>query len=227
MSKVVLFDIDGTLVLTGGAGMRALNRACEQVVGIPDVVADVPLAGRTDLIILQEAIQKLGRELDGPVLSDIKTRYAAALAEEIHLPGRGVKGIMPGVRGLLDALETRPDVFLALLTGNFAEAARIKLEYFDLWRYFRCGAFGDDAADRDALGPVALNRVRECGLDGVSPGAVLVVGDTPGDIACARAVGARSVGVATGNYSVEELRAAGGEHVFRDLRDTQAFLALL
>jgi len=227
MSKVVLFDIDGTLVLTGGAGMRALNHACEQVLGVRDALKELPLAGRTDLVILQDALRAVGRELDETLLHDIRSRYIVALAEEIHQPGHGVKGIMPGIRGLLDTLDARPDVFLGLLTGNFAEAARIKLEHFDLWRYFRCGAFGEDAADRNELVPVALTRARDCGLDTVPNGSVLVVGDTPSDIACAHAVGARSVAVATGHFTVDQLRAAGGVDVFEDLRDTQAFLALL
>lgn len=227
ISKVVLFDIDGTLVLTGGAGLRALNRACEQVAGIRDAVTGVPLAGRTDWIILQDAIRRAGRELDGALLTGIKTSFVPALREEILLPGHGVKAVLPGVRELLDVLAGRPDVFLGLLTGNFEEGARIKLEHFDLWRYFRCGAFGDDAADRNDLVPVAMSRVRSCGAPDVPPDRVFVVGDTPKDVACAHAAGAVAVGVATGIYTVEELRESGAEHVFADLRDRDGFLALL
>ena len=134
---------------------------------------------------------------------------------------------MPGVRALLDTLADRDDVFVGLLTGNFEAGARIKLEYFDLWRYFRCGAYGDDSADRNALVPFALARARGCGLPDLAPEHILVVGDTPHDIACARAVGAVPVGVATGTFTVEQLRATGAEIVFKDLSDTDAFLALL
>lgn len=227
MSKVVLFDIDGTLVLTGGAGVRAMNRVCEEVLGIGTALADVPVAGRTDQIILQDAFAREGRELDDELLDAFRRRYVALLREEIQHPGRSTKAVMPGVRELLDRLSARDDVFLGLVTGNFKEGARIKLEYFDLWRYFKCGAFGDDAADRNALVPFALKRAADCGLRAVPSEHVFVVGDTPHDVACARAVGAKAIAVATGSYTAEQLRDSGALEVFHDLRDTGAFLALL
>ena len=227
MSKVVLFDIDGTLVLTGGAGMRAMNRACEDIAGATDALHDVPVAGRTDWIILHDAMRKLGRDLEAELLDTIRMRYVGYLQEEIQHRGHGIKSVLPGVRELLDRLSSRDDVFLGLVTGNFVEGARIKLEYFDLWRYFRCGAYGDDAQDRNALVPVALDRARACGLNGTSGHHVLVVGDTPHDVACARAAGALPVGVATGSYTVEQIRASGADVVFPDLSDPEAFLALL
>lgn len=226
-AHLVLFDIDGTLVLTGGAGIRAMSRACEDITGHRDVLDGVPIAGRTDWIILEDALARQGRALDSPLLHELRDRYVQHLREEIALPGHGVKAVMPGIRELLDALRARGDVALGLLTGNFAEGARIKLEYFDLWKYFPCGAFGDDASDRNALVPVAIGRARECGVADASPADVLVVGDTPHDIACAHAVGARPIGVATGNYSVDDLRGRGAEAVFRDLSDTNTFLRLL
>ena len=134
---------------------------------------------------------------------------------------------MPGIRDLLDVLQHRPDVFLGLLTGNFEAGARIKLEHFDLWSYFRCGAFGDDAADRNALVPFAVERARRCGLPEIAAGDVLVVGDTPHDIACARAAGAVAVGVATGGFTVDQLIACGADVVFENLQDNRAFLELL
>ena len=229
MSTLVLFDIDGTLVLTGGAGLRAMNRACAEIAGIENALdGHVPLAGRTDWIILRDVMDRVGRELDDDLYRALRDRYVERLGEEIQLEGRGPKGVMPGIRELLDALETRPDVFLGLLTGNFERGARIKLEYFDLWRYFRCGAFGDDAADRNALVPFAVDRARGCGLEkDVSGDRVLVVGDTPHDVACAFAAGAVPVAVATGSYTSDQLRAAGAEHVFEDLSDTAAFLRLV
>ena len=207
--------------------MRALNRACEEIAGVRNALTGVPLAGRTDRIILHDAMRKAGRDLDDELLAAVRSRYVNHLPEEIQRPGAGVKAVMPGVRELLDSLSSRADVFLGLLTGNFEDGARIKLEYFDLWRYFRCGAFGDDAADRNALVPVALTRAKACGLSEVSGEAVFVVGDTPHDVACARAAGARPVGVATGSYTVEHLRDSGAEDVFADLSDTEAFLRLL
>jgi phosphoglycolate phosphatase-like HAD superfamily hydrolase len=107
------------------------------------------------------------------------------------------------------------------------DGARIKLEHFDLWRYFRCGAFGDDAADRNALVPFALERARACGFGDIPFEDVFVVGDTPHDVACADAVGATPVAVATGSYSVQQLRDTGAPIVLQDLSDVDGFLRLL
>jgi phosphoglycolate phosphatase len=238
MRKLILFDIDGTLVLTGGAGIRAMNRACEELVGHPHALEGIPVAGRTDRIILTDVVTRAGRTLDGQMLDRLRERYVANLREEIQQPGRtqsfeslgprgGVKAVMPGIRELLDILTERDDVFLGLLTGNFAAGARIKLEHFDLWRYFRCGAFGDDAADRNELVPFAVGRARTCGLPKLDPEHILVVGDTPHDIACARIAGATAVGVATGGFTAAQLRESGAGIVFENLADPEPFLELV
>jgi phosphoglycolate phosphatase-like HAD superfamily hydrolase len=224
---LILFDIDGTLVLTGRAGMRAMNRAVADLVDGDNPMEGVAFAGRTDWSILGDILRKHGRSMDEAMLARLRDRYVAHLAEEIQLPGTGVKDVMPGIRALLDALGLRPDTSLALLTGNFIEGARIKLEYFDLWKYFACGAFGGDAASRNDLVPIALRRARECGIPDVAPERILVVGDTPNDVECALVAGATPVAVATGGYSVDQLRASGAEIVFDDLTDTAAFLQLL
>lgn len=227
MRKLVLFDIDGTLVLTGGAGLRAMNSALEQVLGHRDGLDGIPVAGRTDWAILSDAVRQVGRSLNEPLFDALRGAYLHHLAIEVEQPGRGVKAVMPGVRELLDALEAREDVLLGLLTGNFEEGARIKLGHFDLWRYFPCGAFGGDAADRNALVPFAVDRARACGLPDIDAADVIVVGDTPHDVTCAQAAGAVPVAVATGGYSVEQLRETGAGVVFQDLSDTQSFLKLL
>jgi len=224
---LILFDIDGTLCLTGRAGWRAMNHACREVLGVDDAMAQVEFAGRTDWSILRDVMAKYGRTLDEALLADLRDRYVRHLADEIQHPGTGVKDVMPGVGALLEELRRREDAALALLTGNFIEGARIKLEYFDLWKYFRCGAFGGDAASRNDLVPIALTRARESGIVNGEPAKVLVVGDTPNDVECALVGGAIPIGVATGGYSVEDLRAAGAEIVFKDLSDTEEFLALL
>ncbi len=226
-SHLILFDIDGTLVLTGGAGLRAMNRACEDLVGHAKALDGIPVAGRTDWSILHDVMQRHGMRLDQGLFEELRARYITHLREEIERAGTGTKAVMPGIRRLLDALHARSDVALGLLTGNFLEAARIKLEHFDLWRYFVCGAFGDDSSDRNALVPVALGRARDCGIGDLRPQDVIVVGDTPHDIACALAVGATPVAVATGTYSIDQLRASGGEIVFANLSDTKAFLEIL
>jgi phosphoglycolate phosphatase len=223
---IILFDIDGTLVLTGGAGVRAMNRACADLVS-GDAMAGVTFAGRTDWSILDDILRNHGHTLDEILLEDLRRRYVAHLEEEIRLPGRGVKDVMPGIRELLEALRARDDVHVGLLTGNFLEGARIKLEHFDLWKYFPWGAFGGDSANRNDLVPIAVARARTHGIDGIPPANILVVGDTPNDIECAVVAGATPVAVATGSYTMEQLRAAGAEIVFGDLSDTTQFLNLL
>lgn len=224
---LILFDIDGTLVLTGRAGWRAMNRACADVVGHDHAMDGVEFAGRTDWSILADVMHNHALPLDRPLLDRLSRRYAAHLAEEIQLRGTGVKDVMPGIRALLDALQRRDDVALGLLTGNFIEGARIKLEYFDLWKYFPCGAFGGDSPNRNDLVPVAIQRAREAGVADVDPSRVIVIGDTPNDVECARVAGAMAVAVATGSYTVEQLRETGAEIVFDDLSDTAAVLKLL
>lgn len=226
-THLILFDIDGTLVLTGRAGMRAMNRACEETVGHGDALNGVAVAGRTDWIILHDVMANHGLSLDLASRDELRRRYVTHLEEEIRLPGEGVKDVMPGIPQLLDRLRQLPHVALGLLTGNFEEGARIKLEHFDLWKYFPCGAFGGDSADRNDLVPIAVRRARECGLADVPVSRVLVVGDTPHDVACAHAVGAVAVAVATGSYSVDRLRETGADYVFRDLSDTEAFLRIV
>jgi phosphoglycolate phosphatase len=224
VTKIILFDIDGTLVLTGGAGVRAMTRAFEELFTISDAFRGIPMFGRTDAGILFAAAAAHG--VGTGELARFRGVYLAHLATEVGKPGPR-KGIMPGVRPLLDSLANRSDVYLALLTGNYEEAARLKLEYFDLWRYFRCGAFGDDAPDRNSLLPKALDRIRECGGPDVGPSDVVVIGDTPLDVACAAAAGARSIAVATGSYDVDALRSTGADVVLTDLSDETDVLRAL
>ena len=226
MKTLVLFDIDGTLVLTGGAGGRAMTLAFQDLFSIPDGFYGIPMPGRTDTWILSDAAAIHGIPADAPELPRFPEIYLRHLAREIRTPSPRTL-IMPGVTTLLDALAELDDVFLALLTGNYEAAARLKLEHFNLWHYFRSGAFGDDARDRNGLVPKALARVAGEGGPAFSPGEAVVIGDTPLDVACAAVGGARSIGVATGNYSVDDLQAAGAHEVFADLRDTEAVLAAI
>lgn len=227
MPRLVLFDIDGTLCLTGRAGGRAMTRALRDAFDVSDGFAGIPMNGRTDQIILEDALARAACGAPADRVANFRAQYVEYLRVEIEKPGEGLKGMMPGVRELLDTLSAQSDVYLALLTGNYSDSARVKLEYFDLWRYFRCGAFADDAKDRNELVPVAVRRARACGVPDMAPAEVVVVGDTPLDIACAAAGGATSVAVATGGYSVEELKASGADAVLEDLSDQAAFLELL
>jgi len=225
--SLLLFDIDGTLVLTGGAGGRAMTRAFRDVFGVDDGFRDIPMPGRTDPLIVADAVARAGLAAGPARLAEFRGRYHACLREEIAQAGSGRRGVMPGVRVLLDTLAARGDVLVALLTGNYSEAARLKLEYYDLWRDFACGAFGEDAPARNDLVPIARARAMASGGVPDQLTRIIVVGDTPLDVACAHSAGALAVGVATGGHSVQELREAGAHEVFHDLSDTDRFLALL
>ena len=196
--------------------------AFDELFGVPDAFRDIPMPGRTDCWILSDAAA--AHAIPSHDVARFHDVYIRHLVRELDQPGPR-KGVMPGVRPLLDALVDRPDVYLALLTGNFEEAARVKLAYFDLWRYFQCGAFGDAAPDRNGLLPKALARVDARGGPAVAASAAVVIGDTPLDVACAAASGARSIAVATGGYDVAALRASGADVVFEDLSDTDAVIA--
>jgi phosphoglycolate phosphatase-like HAD superfamily hydrolase len=225
-TRAVLFDIDGTLVLTGGAGARAMMRTFEEVFGARDPAVEVPFAGRTDTWIVSELARRHGYPCDDGALLEFRDRYVNRLATEILQPGPR-KGVLPGVRPLLEALAERRDVSVALLTGNFEGGARVKLEHFDLWRYFLCGAFAEDAPDRNALFGSAMTRIGACGVPIDAPSDVVIVGDTPLDVAVAVAAGARSVAVATGTFRADELRAAGADAVLEDLSDLAGALGAL
>ncbi len=224
---LILFDIDGTLLLSGRAGLRAMTRAFDQTFGITNAFEGQHFGGRTDSFLVSNALQSNGMP-DTPEQHDrFRTNYIPLLAEEIQHPGTGHKGLMPGARELLDALADLHHLHLALLTGNYREAAEIKLQHFELWEFFEWGAFSDDAADRNALVPIARSRAEIYDIPGEAIERVIVIGDTPHDIECARVAGAKSIAVATGGFTLAQLRDAGADAVLQDLSDTKAVLDLL
>jgi phosphoglycolate phosphatase len=200
-----------------------MSRAFEEIFSIADAFRGIPMAGRTDAWILSDAAAAHGIPHDSAGLTRFPDVYLRHLAGEIP-NNRPRFGIMPGVGTLLDALSNRDDAYVALLTGNYEAGARLKLEHFDLWKYFRCGAFGDGEADRNGLVPKVLARVVACGGPAFAPSDAVVIGDTPLDVACAKTGGARSIAVATGNYTIDELREAGADMVLEHLSDTEAVL---
>ena len=226
MIKLVLFDIDGTLVLTGGAGGRAMAHAAQEVFGVRDGLGSISMAGRTDSWIVAQMAADHGVAADAETLSRFHHAYVSHLLREITAPGHR-KGVLPGVQMLLETLAARVNPHMALLTGNFRRGAQIKLEHFDLWRFFRSGAFGDRSSDRNALLGAAIDHVAETGGPRVLPAEVIIVGDTPLDVAVAVAGGARSLGVATGPYDARTLRESGADVVLEDLSDQGAVLAAL
>jgi phosphoglycolate phosphatase len=224
MPTLLLFDIDGTLITTGGAGYRAIKRAVEVTMGVARALDGIPVAGRTDSIILRDAIRAIsGDDLTLELRDRIRDTYMGILREEIDLVGGG-PGVLPGVRPLLDRLADDPAYHVALLTGNFSQTAAIKLGYFDLWRYFAWGAFGEDAVNRNDLLPVAIERYRERTGQDIAPADVIVIGDTPNDVEVARVGQARSVAVTTGQFDRAALLGAGADVVFHDLGDVDEVL---
>jgi phosphoglycolate phosphatase len=220
--KLVLFDIDGTILLTNGAGKRAIQRALIDIFGGtgPD---DHRFDGKTDPQIVRELMRIEGHADDhiDRHMSPLLDRYVNYLQEELTIGSDGVR-LMPGVRELLAALEERRDAVLGLLTGNLEVGARAKLTSagIDPGR-FRIGAYGSDHEVRGELPAVAQRRAREeLGLE-IAGHDVVVIGDTPADLHCGRSIGARAIGVATGHYSVAELSEHDPAAVFPDLSDTR------
>jgi phosphoglycolate phosphatase len=224
--RLVLFDIDGTLVWTDGAGRRAIHHALTEVFGSTGP-AGYRFDGKTDPQIVRDLMRFVGHD-DGHIDARMQTVfdcYVERLRVELRAPGYRPRA-MPGVFELLDALESRRDIVLGLLTGNLAAGARAKLESVGIDpARFRVGAYGSDHEERPSLPDVARRRLRdELGVE-VEGSDCVIIGDTPADMTCGRAVGARAIGVATGRYSVEQLRSHGAAAVFVDLTDTGAVVA--
>jgi len=217
---IFLFDIDGTLLSTGGAGRYAMSRAFLCLHGIDNALQGMALGGKTDPLIYAEAVRRWEVE---PRPEAFQELYLRTLAEELpRFNGRG--HLMPGIAPLLRYLDQRADCLLGILTGNWQQGAWQKLKYFGIDPYFVCGAYGDDAADRLEISPIARRRAEsEAGASLDDAATCLVIGDTPRDIACARSAACRSVAVATGDYSLHELMRHEPDFAFSSLADTALF----
>lgn len=223
MGKLLLFDIDGTLLTSGGAGEKALCLAVKDIFGAEDDLTDVEIAGRTDSGIARQILAKYRHEASVDNLAAFYDVYLRHLEEQLpQQPGR----MLPGIVQILEALQQRDDVALGLLTGNLSRGARLKLTHYGVWDFFEFGAFADDHHDRNELGPFAQRRAGEKYGD-FAPADIFVIGDTPHDVTCGRAIGARTVAIATGRYSAADLRGCGADHVFEDLGDLGAFFGAL
>lgn len=210
-----LFDIDGTLVDTGGAGLRALKEASRELFG--DEGPELDLAGSTDSGIVRDMFVHHGRPHDPADEQRFYQLYLERLAWNLAhggFPGR----VLPGVTDLLDKLAAGAAT-TGLLTGNIAGGAAVKMRHFGLARHFPFGAYGDDHHDRNELGPLALQRATTHAGRRFRADEVVVVGDTPKDIACARAAGLRCLAVATGRFAAAELRACGADVVVATLEE--------
>jgi len=211
--KLLLFDVDQTLISTGGAGIRALNRAFREIVSLENALEGIIPAGKTDPGIVREIFEMRGGRTV-PVES-ILENYLTHLQQEVNTSA--TYRILPGIDEVLGELTERPDVMLGLATGNIERGARIKLERGNLNRYFAFGGFGSDSENRTAL----VRRAAElaalrCGSP-VSPDDVFVIGDTPRDVEAGREAGFQTIAVATGRYAKSDLEAAGATATFIDL----------
>jgi phosphoglycolate phosphatase-like HAD superfamily hydrolase len=222
MTTLVLFDIDGTLVHTGGAGVRGLTTAFREIHRHDNALAGVPVSGRTDRAILAEACQRCALDLTADMLAELREAYLLQLQVEMTRPPNGPMGVLPGVTRLIETLTKLPRVHVGLLTGNFERGAEIKLQHFALWKKFTFGAFGDDHLDRRDLVPLARERAMRAGIE-ADFSRVVIIGDTPLDVDCAHAHGALAIAVATGEYDEVELREAGADIVVRTLEDVPPF----
>jgi phosphoglycolate phosphatase-like HAD superfamily hydrolase len=218
-NKLILFDIDETLIDAGRAGSRSLNIAFNELFSIEDAFKDIRMAGMTDIQIMKEALTTHGLSNENGEVDALKSKYLENLSREIDNPWKVMK---PGVQEVLDSLASISTP-LGLLTGNLEAGAEIKLTPFGLRKYFSEGAFGSDHEDRNMLLPIAIEKFSKIGINAVAEKSV-VIGDTPRDVQCAKIHGAHAIGVATGPYSLDDLREAGADLVLEDLSDKETCL---
>jgi phosphoglycolate phosphatase len=203
MVRLVLFDIDGTLIRTGGAGLKAFERTFAEVFAMPEATKTLQFAGRTDTSLVRECFRLHGIEPHDEHLRRFFEYYPSVLAELLGtLPG----AVLPGVERFMEELfatQNRPIV--GLLTGNIRRGAELKLRHFNLWEKFETGAFADDSEDRDCIAATARKRAEEIARSSLHGDEIVVIGDTPLDVKCAQSIGAKCLAVATGIHSRGQL----------------------
>jgi len=215
-----LFDVDGTLIHTGGAGIKAFERAFATVYQREKGTEQLSFAGRTDSAIARDVFRQHQIELTPERLREFFDSYVFWLD---HLLDKLEGGTMPGVRKLLRDLQALPQPpLLGLLTGNIQLAAEIKLRYYHLWENFEFGAFGDEHEDRNQLAIVAQQRASRLLQNDLAGEQILIVGDTPLDVACAKTIGARMLAVASGGHSWKQLQICQPTWTVESLREVSA-----
>jgi phosphoglycolate phosphatase-like HAD superfamily hydrolase len=224
--RLILFDVDGTLLMAGGAGNRALGRALQHTYGLENGLNGIRLDGKTDPQIVREALGRYGKEasLTRQSLNSLFASYIPFLKDEVATSPDF--RILPGVPELMATLSTQSSFALGLATGNIEEGARIKLDRADLTSFFTFGGYGSDAENRTELIRTAIER----GLQEISPASavdILLIGDTPRDVVHARTAGVRTLAVATGRYSVESLLAYKPDFVMPNLNCTEQIMEIL
>jgi phosphoglycolate phosphatase-like HAD superfamily hydrolase len=222
---LVLWDIDNTLLYTGGAGMVGMRRAFADLYGIDDSFQRIEFSGRTDTAIFRDAAAEHGMT-EATARADMP-RFIDAYVPHLTVALHEVKGgaLKPGVRQVLDALTQRDDVVQGLGTGNFRRAAEAKVRHFEVAEYFPdcVGGFGEDSHDRHEVIGLGIERLR----NGGQPERIVIIGDTPHDVTAAKANGAFALAVATGRDSVADLVAAGADVALTDLSDVERVLDII
>ncbi|MEX2281440.1 MAG: HAD family hydrolase [Gemmatimonadota bacterium] len=228
MRRLILFDIDGTLLSTDGAARRAFHAALLKVYGTTGPIATHSFDGKTDPQIARELLTLAGLP-DAAIDSGLEAlwrSYLRGLAAELAVPGHETR-LYPGVVTLLKQLQRDADVCVALLTGNIAQGASLKLQSGGIDQFFRFGAFGSDCEQRSGLPAIAVERARADTGRSFTGHQVVIIGDTPHDVTCGRALGVFTIAVATGRHSRESLLAAGADVALADLADTSKVIDLL
>jgi phosphoglycolate phosphatase-like HAD superfamily hydrolase len=225
MKQLILFDIDGTLLSTNGAARRAFHRAMLEVYGTAGPIDTHVFNGKTDPQIARELLAS-----EGFANGDVDTamprlfeRYLHGMRQEIAHPAHETS-VYPGVRELLNVLETSDAALVGLLTGNIAEGAALKLTSAQLDHYFSLGAYGSDSEHRNELPAIAVQRAFERTGRNFSGKDIVIIGDTPSDVLCGQGLGVFAVGVCTGGFTRDDLLAAGADIVFDDLSETERVL---
>jgi phosphoglycolate phosphatase len=222
--RLLLFDIDGTILTSGGAGEQSLKDAMKSRFGVDEDLKGIHLPGATDAKIAKFLLEKHGIESSPGNIASLLDEYLSHLPTRMH---QHSGTLLPGILPLLEMLSKRPDAVLALLTGNMVRGAEIKLTHYGVWHYFEFGAYADDHHERNELGKFA--QARALNRHGVEfpPEKIYIIGDTPRDIECGRAIAAKTVAVATGHYSKDELASCSPDFLFENFEDTNRVAACL
>jgi phosphoglycolate phosphatase len=224
MVKLVLFDIDGTLIRTGGAGVKAFEQTFAEVFGIPEATHTLNFSGRTDVSLVRECFVLHGIEADETNFRRFFDAYPAYLERLLYtLPGGICEGIVPFMENLFSTPQ-RPVV--GLLTGNIRRGAELKLRRYELWDKFELGAFADDHEDRNCIAGLAMSRGEQLLQQKLSGREILVIGDTPLDVACAKSIGAKVIAVATGTFTMAQLKESNPTWTVENLSQLTVLEAL-